>query len=80
MKQSEKDKIEHAINMLARKELVNILEDQLCIACFDDEPISDLRECLLEHMTSDNSYPEVIIEENGPQNTHSFAYTHGLHS
>ena len=75
MKQSEKNRIEDAIRMLARKELVNILENQLGCACYDDEPLSDLQECLLEHMTEDDCYPEVFIENFGPQNTHSLAYT-----
>jgi len=78
MKQSEKDRIEDAINMLARKQLVEILEDQLCIACFDDESTGLLRECLVEHMTGEDSYPEVFIEDFGPLNTLSLAYTHGV--
>lgn len=78
MKQSEKDRIEDACSMLARKVLIEILEDQLCIACFDDESTGLLRECLVEHMTGDDSYPEVMLEDFGPFDTLSLAYTHGV--
>ena len=51
-----------AIYTISRHELQLILEDQLGTAVYDDEPLSDLQECLREHIMDGND-PKICFPE-----------------